>query len=227
MHFETRRQAQDEVIDWLAFYNRKRMHSTLGYTSPDGVRGKLASPAKSAWRHNQALWEALHGGKVHFFFPGMDLAGIEAVLTGQLANRAVALDGRQGDFRLERALFSARLLTAAPVSAPHIGAGTLQTHLSHFRGQYTRSARRVRRVPVPPSPPVPPALRRRRHRRHGNIPRGRRSLGGVEGGAHLLRIRWLLAMTADVAHRPPPRHPHSPQSSIPVSTGRHPSCNKL
>ena len=34
MHFETRRQAKDEVIDWLAFYNRKRMHSTLGYTAP-------------------------------------------------------------------------------------------------------------------------------------------------------------------------------------------------
>ena len=34
MNFETRRQAQDEVIDWLAFYNRRRMHSTLGYTSP-------------------------------------------------------------------------------------------------------------------------------------------------------------------------------------------------
>src|SRR4051794_11026394 len=34
MCFETRRQAQDEVIDWLAFYNRRRMHSTLGYTSP-------------------------------------------------------------------------------------------------------------------------------------------------------------------------------------------------
>ena len=34
MSFETRRQAQDEVIDWLAFYNRRRMHSTLGYTSP-------------------------------------------------------------------------------------------------------------------------------------------------------------------------------------------------
>jgi putative transposase len=34
MHFETRRQAQNEVIDWLAFYNRKRMHSTLGYTNP-------------------------------------------------------------------------------------------------------------------------------------------------------------------------------------------------
>ena len=34
MGFETRRQAQDEVIDWLAFYNRRRMHSTLGYISP-------------------------------------------------------------------------------------------------------------------------------------------------------------------------------------------------
>lgn len=34
MRFETRRHAKDEVIDWLGFYNRKRMHSTLGYTSP-------------------------------------------------------------------------------------------------------------------------------------------------------------------------------------------------
>ena len=34
MHFETRRQAKDEVVDWLIFYSRKRMHSTLGYTSP-------------------------------------------------------------------------------------------------------------------------------------------------------------------------------------------------
>ena len=30
----SRRQAKDEVIDWLAFYNRTRMHSTLGYMSP-------------------------------------------------------------------------------------------------------------------------------------------------------------------------------------------------
>jgi putative transposase len=34
MRFETRRQAKDEVVDWLTFYSRKRMHSTLGYTSP-------------------------------------------------------------------------------------------------------------------------------------------------------------------------------------------------
>ena len=32
--FATRRQAMDEVIDWLKFYNYKRLHSTLGYVSP-------------------------------------------------------------------------------------------------------------------------------------------------------------------------------------------------
>jgi transposase InsO family protein len=34
MRFETRRQAMDEVIDWLTFYNYRRLHSTLGYISP-------------------------------------------------------------------------------------------------------------------------------------------------------------------------------------------------
>ena len=34
LRFETRRQAKDQVIDWLAFYNRKRIHSTLGYKTP-------------------------------------------------------------------------------------------------------------------------------------------------------------------------------------------------
>lgn len=34
MRFETRRQAMNEVIDWLMFYNHKRLHSTLGYISP-------------------------------------------------------------------------------------------------------------------------------------------------------------------------------------------------
>ena len=32
--FKTRRQAMDEVIDWLTFYNHTRLHSTLGYISP-------------------------------------------------------------------------------------------------------------------------------------------------------------------------------------------------
>jgi transposase InsO family protein len=32
--FETRQQAQSEVMDWIAFYNATRLHSTLGYVSP-------------------------------------------------------------------------------------------------------------------------------------------------------------------------------------------------
>ena len=32
--FETRRQAKDETIAWLLWYNRTRLHSTLAYVSP-------------------------------------------------------------------------------------------------------------------------------------------------------------------------------------------------
>jgi putative transposase len=32
--FETRRQAMDEVMDWMTFYNHRRIHSTWGYVSP-------------------------------------------------------------------------------------------------------------------------------------------------------------------------------------------------
>lgn len=32
--FATHREAMDEVIDWLTFYNHRRLHSTLGYISP-------------------------------------------------------------------------------------------------------------------------------------------------------------------------------------------------
>jgi transposase InsO family protein len=32
--FATRRQAIDEVIEWLTFYNPRCFHSTLGYISP-------------------------------------------------------------------------------------------------------------------------------------------------------------------------------------------------
>jgi transposase InsO family protein len=34
MRFETQRQAMDEVIDWLTYYNHRRLHSTLNYISP-------------------------------------------------------------------------------------------------------------------------------------------------------------------------------------------------
>ena len=32
--FETRRQAKDETLDWLRWYNQTRLHSTLNYVSP-------------------------------------------------------------------------------------------------------------------------------------------------------------------------------------------------
>jgi putative transposase len=34
LRFATKREAMDEVISWLTFYNRSRLHSTLGYVSP-------------------------------------------------------------------------------------------------------------------------------------------------------------------------------------------------
>jgi len=34
MRFETQRQAMDEVIDWLTYYNHRRLHATLDYISP-------------------------------------------------------------------------------------------------------------------------------------------------------------------------------------------------
>ncbi len=32
--FNSHREGKDEVLDWLLWYNRSRMHSTLGYQSP-------------------------------------------------------------------------------------------------------------------------------------------------------------------------------------------------
>jgi putative transposase len=47
--FETRRDAMDEVIDWLTFYNHRRLHSTLGYVSPmQFERAWLAAQEKRA-----------------------------------------------------------------------------------------------------------------------------------------------------------------------------------
>ena len=40
MRFDTRRHAKDEVMDWIAFYNHRRIHSTLGYTSPTAFEQK-------------------------------------------------------------------------------------------------------------------------------------------------------------------------------------------
>ena len=47
MRFTARRSAKDEVMDWLTFYNSKRLHSTLGYISPMAFEKKrLAEKTK-------------------------------------------------------------------------------------------------------------------------------------------------------------------------------------
>jgi hypothetical protein len=50
-HFQTIREAKDETMAWLLWYNRTRMHSTLNYVSPmqfeqdwtDAVEEKIAA----------------------------------------------------------------------------------------------------------------------------------------------------------------------------------------
>jgi len=44
--FATQREAMDEVIDWLTFYNHRRLHITLGYVSPMRL--------ESNWHANQS-----------------------------------------------------------------------------------------------------------------------------------------------------------------------------
>ena len=47
--FSTGREAKDEVIDWINFYNASRLHSTLGFTSPMKFEKEwLASQLKQA-----------------------------------------------------------------------------------------------------------------------------------------------------------------------------------
>ena len=41
MRFGARRQAKDEVMDRITFYNHRRLHSTPGYTSPINFEQKL------------------------------------------------------------------------------------------------------------------------------------------------------------------------------------------
>ena len=47
--FKTRRQAMDEVVAWMRWYNRDRLHSTLAYVSP--------MLFEENWFANQ-LWQA-------------------------------------------------------------------------------------------------------------------------------------------------------------------------
>src|SRR3954463_8588434 len=65
--------------------------------------------------------------------PGMDLAGMDAILAGQFANPP--LIAAKATFALKAALcFCRDCFMTAPVSGPFIGAGLSHRHLSHFRG---------------------------------------------------------------------------------------------
>ena len=59
--FVTRRQAKDETIAWLLWYNKARLHSTLAYVSLIQFESEwLARQANSRAR----LWDTQSRGKV-------------------------------------------------------------------------------------------------------------------------------------------------------------------
>jgi putative ATP-binding cassette transporter len=70
--FVTRRQAKDEVIDWLLWYNQTRLHSTLscmfeiaaGLCQPSPVRARLACRPGRASQFVTRLWGTDSRGKV-------------------------------------------------------------------------------------------------------------------------------------------------------------------
>ena len=65
MRFASRRQAKDEVIDWLGFYNHRRLHSALGYLSPMAFE-KNGWPIEKGWRHDRSvLGDAKRGQGQH------------------------------------------------------------------------------------------------------------------------------------------------------------------
>jgi len=47
-HFETRRSARLEVLDYIACFNADRLHSAIGYLSPMKYQKEQLSTAKAA-----------------------------------------------------------------------------------------------------------------------------------------------------------------------------------
>lgn len=62
--FATRREAMDEIVDWLTFYNHRRLHSSLGYVSHmQFEKAWLAAQQRQAAYRSQ-LWDPGNAGKV-------------------------------------------------------------------------------------------------------------------------------------------------------------------
>jgi hypothetical protein len=58
--FETIREAKDETIEWLLWYNRTRMHSTLSYVSPMQFE-QMESPENdgTVFRPSHKPWKSI------------------------------------------------------------------------------------------------------------------------------------------------------------------------
>jgi hypothetical protein len=52
----------DEVVDWLNFYNARRLHSALNYVSPLTFEKNSRSARRG--RINSWLWDSWNRGKV-------------------------------------------------------------------------------------------------------------------------------------------------------------------
>ena len=66
MRFETRRQAMDEVIDWLMYYKLQKASLDAGLYPPDAVRAKLVYGTVEGCRIMCPLRDADYRGKVKY-----------------------------------------------------------------------------------------------------------------------------------------------------------------
>ena len=62
MRFGTRGEVKDEVMDWLTFYNTRRLHSALGYLSPMAFEKKRLAEERKMLAQSPQLRETPNRG---------------------------------------------------------------------------------------------------------------------------------------------------------------------